>query len=90
MHLWAHLDASYLCESKVRSRMCRVDFLSDDPKFPIFLDDPPPAPNHAVIVVCKILDAVMSSAQEAETRTEFVIARALLPARITLTKFGHP
>ena len=62
MHLWAHSDVSYLCESKARSRVGGVAFLSDSPKFPIILDDPPPTPNHAVIVVCKILDAVMSSA----------------------------
>ena len=90
MHLWAHSDASYLCESKVRSKASGVAFLSDAPKFPILPDDPPPTPNHAVIVVCKIIDAVMSSTQEAETGAGFVTARTLVPARITLAELGYP
>ena len=90
LHLWAHSDASYLCESKARSRAGGVAFLSDAPKFPILPDDPPPTPNHAVIVVCKIIDAVMSSTQEAETGAGFMTARTLIPARITLEELGHP
>ena len=90
MHLWAHSDASYLCESKARSRAGGVVFLSDSPKFPILPDDPPPTPNHTVIVVFNILDALMSSAQEAETGAGFVTACALVPARITLIELGHP
>ena len=89
MHLWSHSDASYLCESRARSRAGGVAFLSEQPKFPILPDDPPPAPNHAVIVICKILDAVMSSAQESETGAGFVTARELVPARITLNELGH-
>ena len=90
MHLWVHLDALYQCESKARSRAGGVAFLSDTPKFPILLVDPPSAPNHAVIVICKILDAVMNSAQESKTGAGFVTARPLVPVRITLTKLGHP
>ena len=89
MHLWSHSDASYLCESKARSRAGGIAFLSDIPKFPILPDDPPPTSHHAIIVICKILDAGMSSAQEAETGAGFVTARQLVPARITLTELGH-
>ena len=74
MHQWAHSNASYLCESKARSRAGGVAFLSDSLKFLILPDDPPPTFNHAVIVVYKILDAVISSAQEAETGSGSVTA----------------
>ena len=89
MYLWAHSDALYLCEVKARSRAGGVAFLSDTYKLPILPDDPQPAPNHVVIIVCKKPDAVMSSVQEVEIGAGFVTAHTLVPARITLTKLGH-
>ena len=88
MHLLAHSDASCLCKSKARSRAGGVVFVDNSSKFTILPDNRPPDPNHAAIVVCKILDAVMSSAQEAETGAVFMTIRVLVSACITLTKLG--
>ena len=41
-------------------------------------------------MVCKIIDAVMSSAQEAETAAGFLTAKELVPVRQTLIEMGHP
>ena len=90
MHLWAHSDASYLCETKARSRAGGFHFLSDKPQLPITANDPDPTPNGAVNVICKIIDAVMSSAQEAETGAGFINAKELVPMRTTLEELGHP
>ena len=90
MHLWAHTDASYLSESKARSRAGGVYFLSDKPSLPILPTDPPPPLNGAIAVKSKIIDAVMSSAQEAETGAGFYNAKELLPLRQTLEELGHP
>ena len=91
MYIWSHSEDSYLCESKARSQVGGIAFLSNISRFPILQDNPPPAPNHAILVICKILDAVMNSAQEqeAETREGFVTARELAPVRITLIELGH-
>ena len=67
MHLWVHTDASYLNESKARSRGAGYFFLSNKPNLPIHPNDPPPPTNGPIDVNCKVIDAVMSSAQESET-----------------------
>ena len=90
MYLWAHSDSSYLCESKGRSRAGGHAFLSSKPSFPIHNDSKPPPTNAAILVVCKIIDAVMSSAQESETGAGFITARELAPIRETLKEMGHP
>ena len=90
MHLWAHSDASYLSESRGRSRAGGYAFLSDRPTFPIYHDHKPPTPNAPIHIVCKIIDAVMSSAQEAETGAGYITARDLVPIRQTLHEMGHP
>ena len=45
MQLWAHSDASYLCESKARSRAGGFHFLSDRPTYPIQTTNIPPPHN---------------------------------------------
>ena len=90
MHLWAHTDASYLSESKARSRDGGFYFLSDKPSLPILPTDPPPPLNGAIAVKSKIIDAVTSSAEEAETGAGFYNAKELLPLRQTLEELGHP
>ena len=90
MHLWAHTDASYLSETKARSRAGGYFFLSDKPALPIKADSPEPTPNMPVHVLCKIIDAVMSSAQEAETGAGFLNAKEAIPMRQALEDLGHP
>ena len=63
MHL-IHTDASYLNESEAQSRGAGYFFLSNQPNLPIHPDDSPPTINGPVDVNCKVIDAVMSSAQE--------------------------
>ena len=63
MHLWAHTDASYLAESKARSRCGGFFFLSSRPQLPLNPDDNPPPLNGLILTNSKINDAVMSSAQ---------------------------
>ena len=82
MVLAVHSDASYLSESKARSRAGGHFFLSADTQFP--------ANNGAVHTVATIIKAVMSSAAEAEIGAMFVNARAAVPARRTLEEMGHP
>ena len=90
MHLWAHSDASYLSESKARSRAGACAFLGPKPHLPIVVEDPSPTINGPVFMLCKIIDAVMSSAQEAETAAGFLTAKELVPVRHTLIEMGHP
>jgi hypothetical protein len=44
MHLWLHSDASYLNETKARSRNGGYFYLSDKPKLPVKPEDPLPPP----------------------------------------------
>ena len=90
MHLWAHIDASYLSESKARSRCGGFFFLSSRPKLPVNPDDNPPPLNGPILTNSKIIDAVMSSAQEAETGAGFFNAQLLVPLRTALEELGHP
>ena len=89
MHLWAHTDASYLSESKARSRCGGFYFLSSQPKLPINPDDPAPPINGPILTQSKIIDTVMSSAQEAETGAGFFNAQQIVLLRIALEELGH-
>ena len=89
MQLWSHSDASYLCESKAGSRAGGYHFLSDPPKLPICDIDPPPPHNAPILVISKIIDAVMSSAQEAETAAGFINGKELIPSIRVLEEMGH-
>ena len=90
MHLWAHTDASYLSESKARSRCGGFYYLSSRPSLPIAPNDNPPPLNGPIMANSKIIDAVMSSAQEAETGAGFFNAKEILPLRTALEGLGHP
>ena len=82
MVLAIHSDASYLNESKARSRAGGHFFLSNDNEYP---------PNNgAVLNTAKIIRAVMSSAAEAEIGAMYINAREAVPQRRTLVEMGHP
>ena len=82
MVLAIHSNASYLSESKARSRAGGHFYLSNDANFP---------PNNgAVLNLSTIIDAVMSSAAEAELGALYINAREAVPLRILLEEMGHP
>jgi len=81
MVLVVHSDASYLSESKARSRAGGHFFLSED-------SDEPPL-NGAVLSVAKIIKNVMASAAEAELGALFINCREAIPARHALEAMGH-
>ena len=81
MILAAHSDASYLSESKVRSRAGGNFFMSDDSAVP---------PNNgSVLTISQIIKAVMSSAAEAELGALFINCREAISARHALETMGH-
>ena len=82
MVLAGHSDASYLSESKARSRVGGHFFLSNNSS------DPPN--NGAVLTVAQIIKAVMSSAAEAELGALYINCREAIPARHALIAMGHP
>ena len=90
MHLWTHTDSSYLNEPKARSRAGGYHFLSDKPKLPITPNSQEPTPNAPVHILCKIINAVMSSAQESETGAGYLNAKDAIPMRTALEEMGHP
>ena len=82
MVLALHSDASYLSESKARSRAGGHFFMSKDTEMP---------PNNgAVLTVAQIIKAVMSSAAESEIGAMYINAREAVPARQALETMGHP
>ena len=82
MVLAAHSDASYLSETKARSRAGGHFFCTKDEQYP--------ANNGAVLTVSQIIKAVMSSAAEAELGALYINAREAIPMRNLLTEMGHP
>jgi hypothetical protein len=90
MQVYVESDASYLSETKARSRFAGYHYLSDK------LEDPtkPPANqpplNGPINVPCKILKEVLSSASEAEMAGLFHNGKEAVPERITLEELGHP
>jgi hypothetical protein len=82
MVLAIHSDAGYLNESKARSRAGGHFFLSSD------VQNPPN--NGAVLTVAQIIDAVMSSAAEAELGALFINAKEAVHLRRILSEMGHP
>ena len=72
MVLAVHSDASYLSESKARSRAGGHFFCTKDELFP--------ANNGAVLAVSQIIKAVMSSAAEAELDILYINCREAIPA----------
>ena len=82
MVMAVHSDASYLSESKARSRAGGHFFMSSDHEIP--------ANNGAVHTIAQIIKNVMASACEAEIGAMFVNAREAVPMRQTLLEMGHP
>ena len=84
MHLHVNSDAAYLCLPKARSRiagyfcMLNADHNDTHPK------------NGAILVDCKGLHWVVSSAAEAETHGVFHNSTIALNIRNILTHMGHP
>ena len=81
MVLAAHSDASYLSESKARSRAGGHFFMASNTTYP--------ANNGAVHTVAQIIKVVMSSAAEAKLGTLYINCREAIPARQLLEEMGH-
>ena len=82
MVLAIHSNASYLSESKARSRAGGHLFMSNNSAIP---------PNNgAVHTIAQIIKCVMASACEAEIGAMFVNAREAVPMCKTLEEMGHP
>ena len=81
MVLAAHSDASYLSESKARSRSGGHFFMSKD--------DAIPENNGAILTVSQIIKSVMSSVAEAELGALFINCREAIPERHALEIMGH-
>jgi Reverse transcriptase (RNA-dependent DNA polymerase) len=90
MILHIESDASYLSESKARSRAAGYHFLSRAPNPNPSANDPPPPSNGAITVLCSIMREVVSSAAEAELAGLFHNAKEACPLQIALTEMGHP
>jgi hypothetical protein len=93
MHLWVESDASYLSESKARSRYAGYHYLSSrptDPTTPPGPDEPQPKLNGPISIPAKILREVVASAAEAELGGLFHNGKEAVPERITLDELGHP
>jgi hypothetical protein len=82
MVLAVHSDAGYLNERKSRSRVGRHFFLSSDVQN---LQN-----NGPVLTIVQIMDAVMSSAAEAELGALFVNTKEAVHLRRMLADMGHP
>jgi hypothetical protein len=82
MVLAAHLDASFLSESKSRSRAGGHIFLSED--------DPLPRNNGPLLSISRVMKHVCPSAAEAETGALFIVAQEMVPLRNMLTEMGWP
>ena len=81
MVLAAHSDASYLSETKARSRAGGHFFMASDTTYP--------SNNGAVLTIAQIIKAVMSSAAEAELGALYINCREAIPARQLLEEMGH-
>ena len=82
MVLAVHSDASYLSESKGRSQAGGHFYMSSNV--------PIPPNNGAVLNIAQIINAVMSSAAEAELGVLYINAREAVPMRTLLEEMGHP
>jgi hypothetical protein len=86
MQLYIESDASYLCETKARSRAAGIHYLGPKPDLKN-LQTPPR--NGTVAVLSKILRNVVSSASEAELAALFLNGQEAVPIRNTLEELGH-
>jgi hypothetical protein len=93
MCLYVESNASYLSESRARSRFAGYHYLSFTPKNPTQKpapDVPQPKLNGPISIPAKILKEVVSSAAEAESAGLYYNGKVAVPERITLEEFGHP
>ena len=90
MILYIASDGSYLSETKSRSRVGGIFYLSSKlPKHNQAPDCNHPF-NSPFHVVAKILKMITSSAMETEVAATFYNAKEDVPFRVTLTEMGHP
>ena len=82
MFLAIHSDASYLSESKARSRAGGHWFMAGNEEIP--------ANNGAMMNVSEKIKAVMSYTSEAELGALFMNCKLAVPERKTLEELGHP
>eukprot|EP00804_Cyclotella_cryptica_P026849 CCRYP_019899-RA/>CCRYP_019899-RA protein AED:0.06 eAED:0.06 QI:0/-1/0/1/-1/1/1/0/309 len=82
MILVVHSDASYLSETKARSRAGGHFILSED--------DSSPRNNGAILTLAQIIKLVMSSAAKTELSALYINAREAVPQRHLLNELGHP
>ncbi len=82
MKLAIHSNASYLSDSKARSRAGGHIFMAGNEDIPIN--------NGAVLNISQIINAVMSSAAEAKLGALFINAKTAVSMQQTLKELGHP
>ena len=85
MVLMVDSDAAYLVMPNAKSRIAGYFQLNHHPK-----RIPHPDVNGAILVECKALKHVVSSAAEAETAGVFHNAQIAIPIRYMLEQLGHP
>jgi hypothetical protein len=93
MILHVESDASYLSESKGRSRAAGLHYLSCRSPTPLVTptaSDPSPPSNGAIFVHCQILKEVLSSAAKAELAAIFHNGKEAYAIRTILQELGHP
>ena len=86
MQLWIDSDAAYLVAPNARSRTAGYFYLSEQPVSP--LEQNPPF-NVPILVECKLLHFVQSSAAESEIGAIFHNAKTACPLCVTLNEMGH-
>ena len=84
MQLHIDSDAAYLIAPKAKSRIAGFYYFKCAPN-----NRPFPFPNHPILVECRCLRHVVSSAAEAETAGLFYNAQNALLLRRILTNLGH-
>ena len=82
MVLCAHVDTSYLNETKSHSRAGAHIYLSEDDLIPRL--------NGAVLTIATIIKFVMALAAEAKHAALFIAARKIVPHQQTLINMGWP
>jgi hypothetical protein len=93
MQLEVASDASYLSETKARSRAGGYFYLSNQrphPESPPKPGDPLPVTNGPIHVHCSIMPMIVSSAAEAEVGGCYYNAKDATVLRIALEEMGHP